>query len=71
MMAESRESAQKLLRESLRVEYFCREDAEAAAARLRGEGSPFHYCACTVAEKIIYARGRPPRSGERRIGRVR
>lgn len=71
MLAESRESAQGLLGESLRVEYFCREDAEAAAERLAREGPLYHYCACTVAEKIIYARGRPPKNGERRVGRVR
>jgi transposase len=70
MLAESREAAQLMLRAEKKVEYFCREDAQAAAARLAREGSPYHYCACSVAERPTYARGRPPASGERRIAKM-
>jgi len=48
----------------------CAEDAEAAAARLLGEGPPYHYCSCAVAEKPTYARGRPPKDGERKIAKM-
>lgn len=67
MLAESREAAQLMLRQEEQVEYFCREDAEARLAR---EGSPYHYCSCTAREKPTYARGRPPKSGERKVARM-
>jgi transposase len=70
MLAESREAAQLMLRAEEKVEYFCREDAEAAATRLRSESPPYHYCSCAVAERPTYARGRPPKSGERKIAKM-
>lgn len=70
-LSESQEACQRILSQAKAVEYFCREDAEAAATRLKLEGSPCHYCACTVVEKATHARGRPPKNGERRIGKVR
>lgn len=71
ILSESKEAYAKILNQAKAVEYFCREDAEAAAARLKVEESPCHYCACTVVEKEIYARGRPLKNGERRVARVR
>ena len=58
------------------MEYFCREDAEAAAEKLssektRGEKTPYHSCQCRVEEKVTYARGRPPKNGERKVSRIR
>ncbi len=70
MLAESREAALGMLRSEEKVEYFCREDAEAAAARLACEGSPYHFCACVVAGKPTYTRGRPPRSGGRKVAKM-
>ncbi|MDI6800399.1 MAG: IS1634 family transposase [Actinomycetota bacterium] len=69
--SESREAYEKILSQAKAVEYFCREDAEAAAASLMLDGSPCHYCSCTVVEKETYARGRPPKNGERRVAKVR
>lgn len=70
-LAESREKAKRMLKEAVKVEYFCREDAEAAAGKLRSEKSLYHSCECSVAEKVTYARGRPPKNGERKVSKVR
>ncbi|MBE0448044.1 MAG: hypothetical protein IBX64_08110 [Actinobacteria bacterium] len=67
-LCESQEAYEKLLSQAKAVEYFCRE---AAAKRLKLDGSPCHYCSCTVVKKEIYARGRPLKNGERRIAKVR
>jgi len=69
LLAESREAAQGMLRQEEKVEYFCREDAQTAAARLAREGSPYHFCSCVVKEKATYFRGRPPKDGEREIAK--
>jgi transposase len=70
LLAQSREAAQDMLRQEEKVEYFCREDAQAAAARLAREGSPYHFCSCVVTEKATYFRGRPPKNGEREIAKM-
>ncbi len=68
---ESREKAKVMLNKAGKVEYFCREDAEAAAEELRSEKSLYHSCQCRVEERVTYARGRPPKNGERKVSRVR
>ncbi len=70
-LRESRESAERALKRASKVEYFCREDATAAAEKLSSEKTPYHSCQCTVAEKVTYARGRPPKNGERKVSRIR
>ena len=70
-LAESRETATRMLNKVGKVEYFCHEDAEAAAGKLRSEKSLYHSCQCRVEEKVIYARGRPPKNGERKVSKVR
>jgi len=70
-LGESREKAERMLKEAMKVEYFCREDAEAAAGRLRKEKMLYHLCECSVAEKVTYARGRPPKNGVRKVSKVR
>ena len=69
-LSESREQALGLLREAGKTEYFCREDAAAAAAKLR-DASLYHSCECTVREQLTYARGRPPKSGARKVAKTR
>lgn len=71
MLSESIEEAADILEKASGVEYFCREDAAAAADKLRSEGSSCHYCDCEVKEKVTYPRGRPPKSGERKISKTR
>jgi transposase len=63
--------ATETLKAASRVEYFCCADAAAAAAKLAAEAAPFHVCECTVKEQLTYARGRPPKSGERKVSRTR
>jgi len=70
-LAESREKAERMLNKASKVEYFCREDAAAAARKLCREKSLYHSCQCTVTEKVTYARGRPPKNGARRVSKVR
>ena len=70
-LRESRESAERALKRASKVECFCREDAETAAEKLRSEKTLYHSCQCTVTEKVTYARGRPPKSGARKVSRVR
>jgi len=70
-LRESRESAEGALKRASKVEYFCREDAEAAAEKLRSEKALYHSCQCTVSEEATYARGRPPKNGERKVSRIR
>ena len=69
LLSASREQAGEILAAAAKVEYFCREDAAAAAAKLR-EASLYHSCECVVREQLTYARGRPPKSGERRVAKT-
>lgn len=71
LLSESRDKASEILKESCKVEYYCREDALAAAVKLRGDQSLLHYCECKVEEKSTYSRGRPPKNGERKVSKVR
>ncbi|MCK4600590.1 IS1634 family transposase, partial [Candidatus Bipolaricaulota bacterium] len=70
-LRESREKAKVMLNKAGKVNYFCREDAEAAAGKLREKKALYHSCECRVEEKVTYARGRPPKNGERKVSRVR
>jgi transposase len=70
-LAESQENAKGMLNKAGKVEYFCHEDAEAAARKLGSEKSLYHSCQCRVEEKVTYARGRPPKNGERKVSKVR
>ena len=40
-------------------EYFCRADADAAAAKLRAVPAAYHQVDVTVEERPVYGRGRP------------
>jgi len=71
LLSESRQKTEEVLKESEKIEYFCREDAEVAAGKLRCDRSLLHYCECQVAEKVTYCRGRPPKNGERKVSKVR
>ena len=71
MLTESHKQAEKALKRAVKVEYFCREDAEAAVEKLHREKSPYHLCQCRAVEKVTYARGRPPRNGERTVSKIR
>ena len=70
-LSASREQAGEILKAVGKTEYFCCEDAEAAAGKLRGDASRYHSRDCVVREQLTYARGRPPKNGERRVAKTR
>jgi transposase len=59
---------QATVRTAEQQEYFCRADADAAAAQLRAVHTPYHLVDVTVEERPVYGRGRPsahkPRLGK-------
>ena len=67
-LANSLEEAVKTLKEESKIVYFCRPDAEAAARRAEAEFE-LHRLELRVEERVVYARGRPSKSGERKIAR--
>jgi transposase len=50
---------QATVRTAAQHEYFCRADADAAAAQLRAVHTPYHLMDVTVEERPVYGRGRP------------
>jgi transposase len=52
-------------------EYFCRADAEAAAAQLRAVHAAYHQVDVTVEERPLYGRGRPSRDQPRPVKAMR
>lgn len=69
-LKESCKDAQKKLHQAVKIEYFCRKDAVEAAKRLAGWRSQYHQVETEVIERIKYARGRPPRNGERKVSGI-
>ena len=69
-MKESRMDAEKRLRPAAKIEYFCRKDAVEAAKRLADQHAQYHQIETEVIERIKYARGRPPKNGERKVSGV-
>ena len=54
-----------------RLDYFCREDAEAAANKLSAESCTYYEINTQVEEKPIYGKGRPRKDGFREIKEMR
>jgi len=55
----SQSTIQTAARIAAQQEYFCRADAEAAAAKLRAVHAAYHLVDVTVEERPVYGRGRP------------
>ena len=55
----SSSTMQTTVRTAEQQEYFCRADADAAAAQLRAVHTPYHLMDVTVEERPVYGRGRP------------
>ncbi len=66
-LKQSRKDAEKKLHQAAKIEYFCRKDAEEAAKRLTDQHAQYHQIETKVIERIKYARGRPPKNGERKV----
>ena len=64
-------TVQTAARTAEQQEYFCRADAEAAAAKLRALSAPYHRVDVTVEERPVYGRGRPSLQKPRRIKAMR
>jgi transposase len=55
----SSSTMQTTARAAEQQEYFCRADADAAAARLRAVSAAYHRLEVAVEERLVYGRGRP------------
>src|SRR5215471_5111843 len=62
---------QTTARHAEQQEYFCRADAEAAAATLRAMPTTYHLLDVTVEERPLYGRGRPSADKPRTIKAMR
>jgi transposase len=70
-IATSYTAIQAAARHAERQEYFCRADAEAAAAQLRTIPTAYHQVEVTVEARPIYGRGRPTLQKPRPITTMR
>ena len=64
-------TAQTAARRAEQQEYFCRADAETAAAQLRAVPTAYHRMEVTVEERPVYGRGRPSAHKPRPITAMR
>jgi len=64
-------TVQTTARTAEQQEYFCRADAEAAAAQLRAGHTAYHRIDITVEERPVYGRGRPSPHKSRPIKAMR
>jgi len=67
----SQSTLQTAARPAEQQEYFCRADAEAAAAKLRARHTAYHRVDVTVEERPVYGRGRPSPQKPRPIKAMR
>jgi transposase len=58
-MQASESAARTVARQAAQQEYFCRADAETAAATLRARPTAYHLLEVAVEEHPLYGRGRP------------
>jgi len=58
-------------REAAKMDYFCREDAEAAANKLSAEPCTYYKINTRVEEKPVYGKGRPRKDGFQKIKEMR
>lgn len=65
-LADSVTAVTSDLKTACKTEYFCREDAEAAAKRLSDNHSMYHSLDVCVEQKITYGKGKPPKDPEKR-----
>jgi transposase len=67
----SHSTLQAVARPAEQQEYFCRADAEAAAAKLRAVHTAYHLVDVTVEEQPMYGRGRPSSHKPRTVKAMR
>jgi len=64
---ESKATLAKAVAQGSKQEFFCRPDAEAAAARLCASQAALHRIEASVTGKVRYAPGRPPKNRPRKV----
>jgi transposase len=64
-------TVQSTVRTATQQEYFCRADADAAAAQLRAVHTAYHRVEVTVEERPVYGRGRPSPHQPRPVKAIR
>jgi transposase len=67
---KSTSTLSRLIAKETKSEFFCRPDADAAAANLQQYDTELHRITVSVEEKLYYARGRPPKDGNRKVSRI-
>jgi transposase len=70
-LVEEKKALTKKCKEAVKAEYFCREDAEAAANKLSEETCTYYELRTRIEEKAIYGKGRPRNDGPREIQEMR
>lgn len=70
-MQASYSTIQHAARTAEQHEYFCRADADAAAAQLRAVHAAYHGLEVTVEERPVYGRGRPSAQKPRPVKALR
>ena len=70
-LLEERKTLTGKCNEISKLDYFCREDAEAAAKRLSEESCTYYEINTQVEEKPIYGKGRPRKDGFREVKEMR
>ena len=70
-LLEERKTLTGKCNEISKLDYFCREDAEAAANKLSEESCTYYDINTQVEEKPIYGKGRPRKDGFREVKEMR
>ncbi len=66
----SKATLSKLVTQETKQEFYCRKDAEVIATRLSKSDTELHSIVTSIAQKVHYARGRPPKDGSRKVTKV-
>ena len=67
---KSSSTLSRLIAKETTSAFFCRPDADAAAAHLQQYDTELHRITVNVEEKSSYARGRPPKDGNRKVSHI-
>jgi transposase len=71
ILAEEKKTITEKCNKVVKLEYFCREDAEAAAKMLSKEVCKYYEISTRVEENPVYGRGRPRKNGFREVKEMR
>jgi transposase len=66
-LAQARQTLADVIAPRLKIAFFCRADAEAELARINALPMPCHSLETRIEEEITYAKGRPSKTGDRKV----